>query len=76
MWAALTWIFSLIALAAWRDVCAMPLAFGLATLCTAGLVRRSLPKAIQVQWSSAIGKPLILALVLGIILQAMVMRLE
>ena len=75
-WAALTWLFSLIALAAWRDVRAMALAFGLATLCTAGLVRHSLPKAIRVQWSSAIGKPLILALALGIMLQAMVMRLE
>ena len=75
VWTALTWLFSLIALVAWRDMRAMPVAFGLATVCAAGLVRHSLPKAIRVQWISAIGKPLILALVLGIILQAMMMRL-
>ena len=74
-WTALTWLFSLIALTAWRHVLAIPVAFGLAMLCAAGLVRHSWPPAIRVHWRSAIGKPLIFALMLGAILQALAMRL-
>ena len=69
LWTILTWLFGLIALFVWRDLRAIPLALGLATLCATGLVARSIPGVIHVRWRSAIGKPLILALALGATLQ-------
>ncbi len=69
LWTALTWLLSLGMLVAWRDPCAIPVAFGLATLCATVLVIHSLPKALRVSWRPVLGIPLILAAILGAALQ-------
>ena len=76
IWTGLTWLFSLIMLFVWRNLNAIPLAFALATLCAAGLVARSIPRAIHIHWRSVIGKPLILALALGATLQVIVVMVR
>lgn len=71
VWAALTWLFSLVALALGAGLHAIPLAFGLGSLLAIILIIHSLPPTIRVKWIPAVGAPFALALLVSTVMQVL-----